>query len=101
MDSSSALSNQAQASFVLSDSKSLQDWQSGGGGGGEGGAGAAGGLGGFFPPLILGAVRQAFGSYTIGFALLALTCLLCFVLNQRVLLSRRSDNPLRHSKAET
>ena len=63
--------------------------------------GAAGGLGGFFPPLILGAVRQAFGSYTIGFALLALTCLLCFVLNQRVLLSRRSDNPLRHSKAET
>lgn len=63
--------------------------------------GAAGGLGGFFPPLILGAVRQAFGSYTIGFALLALTSLLCFVLNQRVLLTKLSGNPLRHTKLET
>lgn len=63
--------------------------------------GAAGGLGGFFPPLILGGVRQAFGSYTIGFALLALTSLLCFLLNQRVLLTRQSGNPLRHTKVET
>jgi MFS transporter, NNP family, nitrate/nitrite transporter len=62
--------------------------------------GAAGGFGGFFPPLILGAVRQAVGSYTIGFALLALTSLLCFVLNQRVLLTERSGNPLRHTKVE-
>ena len=46
--------------------------------------GAAGGLGGFFPPLILGAVRQSLGSYTVGFVLLGLTALLCFVLNQRV-----------------
>ncbi len=46
--------------------------------------GAAGGLGGFFPPLIMGAVRQALGGYTVGFVLLALTALLCFVLNQRV-----------------
>ena len=51
--------------------------------------GAAGGLGGFFPPLILGAVRQAFGSYTIGFALLAFTSLLCFILNQRALVASR------------
>lgn len=29
--------------------------------------GAAGGLGGFFPPLVLGAVRQATGSFTPGF----------------------------------
>jgi NNP family nitrate/nitrite transporter-like MFS transporter len=47
--------------------------------------GAAGGLGGFFPPLVLGAVRQAFGSYAIGFALLALTALFCLVLNQQIL----------------
>ncbi|MFB3916179.1 MAG: nitrate/nitrite transporter [Terriglobales bacterium] len=40
--------------------------------------GAAGGLGGFFPPLVLGTLRQATGSFTIGFVMLgafALTCL--------------------------
>jgi NNP family nitrate/nitrite transporter-like MFS transporter len=62
--------------------------------------GAAGGLGGFFPPLILGAVRQAFGSYTIGFALLALTSLLCFILNQRVLIASRHGEQLRQQRAE-
>jgi MFS transporter, NNP family, nitrate/nitrite transporter len=34
--------------------------------------GAAGGLGGFFPPLVMGIVKSATGSYTIGFLLLAL-----------------------------
>jgi NNP family nitrate/nitrite transporter-like MFS transporter len=63
--------------------------------------GAAGGLGGFFPPLILGAVRQAFGSYTIGFALLALTSLLCLILNQRVLVASRRSQQLQPTKAET
>jgi NNP family nitrate/nitrite transporter-like MFS transporter len=29
--------------------------------------GAAGGLGGFFPPLVMGLVNDAFGSYTLGF----------------------------------
>lgn len=33
--------------------------------------GAAGGLGGFFPPLVMGTVKSATGSYTIGFLLLA------------------------------
>ena len=33
--------------------------------------GAAGGLGGFFPPLVMGVVKSATGSYTIGFLLLA------------------------------
>jgi NNP family nitrate/nitrite transporter-like MFS transporter len=32
--------------------------------------GAAGGLGGFFPPLVMGAVKSATGSYTVGFLLL-------------------------------
>jgi NNP family nitrate/nitrite transporter-like MFS transporter len=35
--------------------------------------GAAGGLGGFFPPLVMGAVYGASGSYLIGFLLLAAT----------------------------
>jgi MFS transporter, NNP family, nitrate/nitrite transporter len=42
--------------------------------------GAAGGLGGFFPPLVLGAVRQATGSFTPGFVLLALFAITCFVV---------------------
>jgi NNP family nitrate/nitrite transporter-like MFS transporter len=33
--------------------------------------GAAGGLGGFFPPLVMAVVKQATGSYTLGFVLLA------------------------------
>lgn len=43
--------------------------------------GAAGGLGGFFPPLVLGIVRDATGSYTIGFVLLALSALGCLLVN--------------------
>ena len=38
--------------------------------------GAAGGLGGFFPPLVMGIVKSATGSYTLGFLLLALVALL-------------------------
>jgi NNP family nitrate/nitrite transporter-like MFS transporter len=39
--------------------------------------GAAGGLGGFFPPLALGAVRRATGSFTWGFIFLAAFSLFC------------------------
>ncbi|MEU6728730.1 MFS transporter [Nonomuraea wenchangensis] len=35
--------------------------------------GAAGGLGGYFPPLVMGAVYSATGTYTIGYVLLAVT----------------------------
>jgi NNP family nitrate/nitrite transporter-like MFS transporter len=35
--------------------------------------GAAGGLGGFFPPLVMGGVHAATGSYALGFGLLAAT----------------------------
>jgi len=42
--------------------------------------GAAGGLGGFFPPLVLGAVRQATGSFAPGFALLGAFALVCLAL---------------------
>jgi NNP family nitrate/nitrite transporter-like MFS transporter len=41
--------------------------------------GAAGGLGGFFPPLVLGVLRQALGSFTLGFAFLGAFALLCFL----------------------
>jgi len=39
--------------------------------------GAAGGLGGFFPPLVLGALKQQTGSYAPGFISLAAFALLC------------------------
>lgn len=42
--------------------------------------GAAGGLGGFFPPLLVGALRQATGHYAWGFALLSLFALFCMAL---------------------
>ncbi len=45
--------------------------------------GAAGGLGGFFPPLVLGAIRQATESFTLGFILLALFSLLCFFVTYK------------------
>ncbi len=39
--------------------------------------GAAGGLGGFFPPLLLGFVKQQTGSFLAGFIMLSVFCLLC------------------------
>jgi NNP family nitrate/nitrite transporter-like MFS transporter len=43
--------------------------------------GAFGGLGGFFPPLELGFVKDAFGTYTLGFALLSLFSVVCLAVN--------------------
>ncbi len=43
--------------------------------------GAFGGLGGFFPPIELGLVKDATGSYTIGFMLLSLFALGCLAVN--------------------
>jgi NNP family nitrate/nitrite transporter-like MFS transporter len=39
--------------------------------------GAAGGLGGFFPPLIMGLSKTNFGSYTLGYVLLAIVAVIC------------------------
>src|SRR5215469_485040 len=39
--------------------------------------GAAGGLGGFFPPLVLGFVKQQTGTFTLGFILLGMFALGC------------------------
>ncbi len=42
--------------------------------------GAAGGLGGFFPPLILGVIKQQTGSFTMGFVLLGVFSLICLAV---------------------
>ncbi|MBI4750666.1 MAG: NarK/NasA family nitrate transporter [Acidobacteria bacterium] len=42
--------------------------------------GAAGGLGGFFPPLVLGNIKQMTGSFTGGFFLLAIFAFLCLIV---------------------
>lgn len=43
--------------------------------------GAAGGLGGFFPPLVLGVVRDATGTYALGFIFLAIFAVGCLLVN--------------------
>jgi NNP family nitrate/nitrite transporter-like MFS transporter len=45
--------------------------------------GAAGGLGGFFPPLLLGVVRQQTGEFTLGFVALAGFAILCLAVLAR------------------
>jgi NNP family nitrate/nitrite transporter-like MFS transporter len=42
--------------------------------------GCAGGLGGFFPPLVLGLVKGATGSYILGFVLLAVVAVMCLII---------------------
>jgi len=51
--------------------------------------GAAGGLGGFFPPLLVGALREATGSYSWGFVLLSFASLGCFCLTWRTAATER------------
>jgi NNP family nitrate/nitrite transporter-like MFS transporter len=51
--------------------------------------GAMGGVGGFFPPLVLGAFRDAMGTTWPGYGLLALTSFGLYVLNARVYLPRQ------------
>jgi NNP family nitrate/nitrite transporter-like MFS transporter len=58
--------------------------------------GAAGGLGGFFPPLVLGFVKQETGTFVPGFIMLCAFCLLC----QFVLLRRKSVQPLAVASSE-
>jgi NNP family nitrate/nitrite transporter-like MFS transporter len=58
--------------------------------------GAAGGLGGFFPPLLLGVVKQHTGSFTVGFVLLGLFALCCLGVVLRAPLIRMA--PVSGSK---
>jgi NNP family nitrate/nitrite transporter-like MFS transporter len=50
--------------------------------------GAAGGLGGFFPPLVLGVIKQQTGTFTFGFVLLCIFALCCLAV-----LLRSSSTP--------
>lgn len=61
--------------------------------------GAAGGLGGFFPPLLMGFVRQSFGGYALGFTLLGLVALVCLVLNQWALAGGRPHEKTTAARA--
>jgi MFS transporter, NNP family, nitrate/nitrite transporter len=53
--------------------------------------GAAGGLGGFFPPILMGLVRDATGAYSIGFMLLSELALGCLIVNLLVMQRRAAS----------
>ena len=53
--------------------------------------GAFGGLGGFFPPLELGLIKDALGSYTLGFVLLSVFSLICLAVNYFTFLHTRTQ----------
>jgi NNP family nitrate/nitrite transporter-like MFS transporter len=46
--------------------------------------GAAGGLGGFFPPLVVGGLRQMTATFTWGFVLLSVFSLICLIVAWRL-----------------
>jgi NNP family nitrate/nitrite transporter-like MFS transporter len=46
--------------------------------------GAAGGLGGFFPPLLLGLIRQTTGTFVLGFIALGVFAVVCWFVTRRV-----------------
>lgn len=50
--------------------------------------GAWGGLGGFFPPILMGIVKDITGNYILGFILFGLLALICLIVN-RVIFDRR------------
>jgi len=62
--------------------------------------GALGGLGGFFPPLVMGIVKSATGSYALGFVLMALVALACLMV-LRALGGPRRAEPTSQSVASS
>lgn len=63
--------------------------------------GAAGGIGGFFPPMVMGLVRDLTGSYALGLVLLAAFALLCLALDLRVLVLGRQGPPAEERSGDT
>jgi NNP family nitrate/nitrite transporter-like MFS transporter len=59
-------------------------------------AGCAGGLGGFFPPLLMGLVKDNMGNYSLGFILLAVFAAACLI----ILLMIRRGQPTPTLSAE-
>jgi NNP family nitrate/nitrite transporter-like MFS transporter len=47
--------------------------------------GAAGGIGGFFPPIVLGIVKDATGQYNLGFVFMVIFAAACLILNYSAL----------------
>ncbi|MBW5446351.1 MFS transporter [Cohnella sp. CFH 77786] len=45
--------------------------------------GAAGGVGGFFPPIVLGVIKEMTGAYTIGFVMLTCFAFVCLWMNRQ------------------
>ena len=62
--------------------------------------GAAGGLGGFFPPMVMGGVRDLTGSYTIGLVLLALFLVGCLAVDVVGLIMRQPSVPMDERLSE-
>jgi NNP family nitrate/nitrite transporter-like MFS transporter len=54
--------------------------------------GAIGGLGGFFPPVVMGLVKQATGSFALGFIGLLAFCIVCFGVALSLLMARGGDS---------
>ncbi len=54
--------------------------------------GAAGGVGGFFPPIVLGFIKDMTGHYNIGFVFMMLFALICLILNHLGSRPRRKQN---------
>ena len=52
--------------------------------------GAFGGLGGYFPPLVMGVIYQARGSYAVGYLLLAITAAAAIAFTVFLLPGRRA-----------
>jgi MFS transporter, NNP family, nitrate/nitrite transporter len=50
--------------------------------------GAFGGLGGFFPPLVLGVIKDATGGYALGFVLLSIFAVFCLAITYLVLIRK-------------
>ena len=63
--------------------------------------GAAGGLGGFFPPLVMGLVKTAFGTYTLGFLLLAFTGVLCLAILALMMMRPSASAPVTRAPEPT
>jgi NNP family nitrate/nitrite transporter-like MFS transporter len=58
-----------------------------------------GGLGGFFPPLVLGVMKDRIGTFTPGFVLLGLFALMCLALNYRILVAGPKNRERRRASA--
>jgi NNP family nitrate/nitrite transporter-like MFS transporter len=58
--------------------------------------GCAGGLGGFFPPLVLGYVKDATQTYALGFVFLAIVAVIC--LGVLIVLHRQQATPTANTK---